>query len=81
MIAEILLITELLRQTVGTPISTSKAPSPTKWGRATVPKIQIPDIVTEFVTPVPAPLVVSVTQEQVAAFKESERVKQALRGL
>jgi len=28
MIAEVILITELLRQTVGTPISTSRAPSP-----------------------------------------------------
>ena len=38
MIAEVILITELLRQTVGTPISTSRAPSPIPYEAPTTPK-------------------------------------------
>ena len=46
MIVELFLITELLKQTVGTPNSTSKAASPkSKW--PTVPRITIPDVPKE----------------------------------
>jgi len=73
MIVELFLITELLKQTVGTPNSTSKAPSPS-FG--------------ESLTALTYPegwdaqkIVVNIAPKQVAIYKESERVKKQLRGL
>jgi len=49
MIVELFLITELLRNTVGTPISTSEAPSPTPTPTPT----PVPTVPTGGVTPTP----------------------------
>jgi hypothetical protein len=71
MIVELFLITELLKQTVGTPNSTSKAPSPS-FGESLTAYPEGWDA---------QKIVVNVTPEQVAIYKESERVKKQLRGL
>lgn len=48
MIAEVILITELLRNTVDTPISTSKAPSPHFAQSFTLPELDPRSVATAY---------------------------------
>lgn len=71
MIAEVILITELLKKTVGTPNSTSKAPSPTPAPITTGWEVLTQAGITD--------VKVNLDSADVAAYREQIAVKKALR--
>ena len=71
MIVELFLITELLKQTVGTPISTSEVPSPTPAPISTGWEVLTQAGITD--------VKVNLDSADVAAYREQIAVKKALR--